>query len=40
MSGEVKTNEILQKSGVDIRYLKLFKRLQYDTVIPMFDLKI
>ena len=28
------------KSGVNIRYLKLFKRLQYDTVIPMFDLKI
>ena len=40
MSGEVKTNEILQKSGVDIRYLKLFKRLQYDTVLLPFMLNI
>ncbi|MBR1825286.1 MAG: signal peptide peptidase SppA [Alphaproteobacteria bacterium] len=40
MSGDVKMNKVLQQSGVDIRYLKLFKRLQYDTVLLPFMLNI
>jgi len=30
---DAKISDILRKSGVDIRYLNLFKRLQYDTVM-------
>jgi protease-4 len=36
----INTNEFISKSGVDIRYLKLFKRLQYDTVLPMFEINM
>ena len=32
--------QILNKSGVDIRYLKLFKNLQYDTVLTPFILNM
>ena len=40
MSGDIKINEALLKSGVDIRYLKLFKRLQYDTILLPFMLNM
>lgn len=36
----VSASKILSESGVDIRYLKLFKRLQYDTVLPLFDINM
>lgn len=36
----INVNEFISKSGVDIRYLKLFKRLQYDTVLPMFEINM
>ena len=31
---------LFKQSGVDIRHLKLFKRLQYDTVLVPFELKM
>ncbi len=40
MQSKVDTADILTQSGVDIRYLKLFKRLQYDTVLLPFMLNI
>ncbi|MBQ9271801.1 MAG: signal peptide peptidase SppA [Alphaproteobacteria bacterium] len=40
LSGNVQIYDGLKKSGVDIRYLKLFKRLQYDTVLLPFELNI
>ena len=36
MQSQVNPADIFVKSGVDIRYLKLFKRLQYDTVLLPF----
>lgn len=39
-SGNIRAKEIIAKSGVDIRYLKLFKRLQYDTVLLPFVLNM
>lgn len=36
LNGNVKINKIINNSGVDIRYLKLFKRCQYDTVLSPF----
>lgn len=39
-SGNVRTRQILEQSGVDIRYLKLFKRLQYDSVLLPFILNL
>ncbi len=40
LAGQVKERKLLMHSGVDIRYLKLFKRLQYDTVLPAFMIKM
>lgn len=40
LKGNVSINDIIADSGVDIRYLKLFKRLQYDTVLPPFEIKM
>lgn len=40
LSPNIEANEFILKSGVDIRYLKLFKRLQYDTVLPMFEINM
>ena len=40
LQSKVDTADILSQSGVDIRYLKLFKRLQYDTVLLPFMLNI
>ncbi len=37
---EVRLSKLITQSGVDIRYLKLFKRLQYDTVIAPFEIKM
>ena len=37
---EVNMPKLLSQSGVDIRYLKLFKRLQYDTVMTPFEIKM
>ena len=34
------TKKILSKSNVDIRHLKLFKRMQYDTVLPLFNINM
>ncbi len=31
---------LFEQSGVDIRYLKLFKRMQYDTILSPFELKM
>lgn len=39
-SGNIRTRQILEQSGVDIRYLKLFKRLQYDSVLLPFILNL
>ena len=36
LNGSVDMNKIINNSGVDIRYLKLFKRRQYDTILPPF----
>jgi protease-4 len=36
LAGQLRERKLLMHSGVDIRYLKLFKRLQYDTVLPSF----
>lgn len=40
MQSNVDTVAVFAQSGVDIRYLKLFKRLQYDTVLLPFMLNI
>lgn len=40
MQSKISAADIATQSGVDIRYLKLFKRLQYDTVLAPFELKI
>ena len=40
LGSNVFTNTFISNSDVDIRYLKLFKRLQYDTVLPMFEIKL
>lgn len=40
MQSNVNTVAVFAQSGVDIRYLKLFKRLQYDTVLLPFMLNI
>ncbi len=36
----VQAPQIISKSGVDIRYLKLFKRWQYDTVLLPFSINM
>ena len=36
----ISVNKIAASSGVDIRYLNLFKRLQYDTVLLPFEIKM
>ena len=40
LSGNVGVNKIISNSGVDIRYLKLFKRCQYDTVLLPFSINM
>ena len=40
LSGDIRVKEMIAKSGVDIRYLKLFKRLQYDMVLLPFVLNM
>ncbi|MBR6356447.1 MAG: signal peptide peptidase SppA, partial [Alphaproteobacteria bacterium] len=40
LSGNIRAKEIIAKSGVDIRYLKLFKRMQYDMVLLPFVLNM
>lgn len=40
IEGNVNINKIIDNSGVDIRYLKLFKRLQYDTILPPFSVNM
>ena len=40
MSGNVQSRKMFMHSGVDIRYLKLFKQLQYDTVLAPFEIKM
>ena len=40
LQSKVNPSNIFEQSGVDIRYLKLFKRLQYDTVLLPFMLNI
>lgn len=40
INGNVNINKIIDNSGVDIRYLKLFKRLQYDTILPPFSVNM
>lgn len=40
LTGNVSVNRIISDNYVDIRYLKLFKRLQYDTVLLPFDIKM
>lgn len=40
LGSNVFTNTFISNSDVDIRYLKLFKRLQYDTVLPMFEINM
>jgi len=40
IEGNVNINKIIDNSGVDIRYLKLFKRLQYDTILPPFSVNL
>ena len=37
-TGSIKAEQLIEQSGVDITNLKLFKRLQYDTV--MLPIKI
>lgn len=39
-SAEVSVPKFISNSGVDIRYLKLFKRLQYDTVLLPFNINM
>lgn len=38
--GNISANKIIDNSGVDIRYLKLFKRRQYDTILPPFNVNM
>lgn len=40
MQSKINVTDVIAQSGVDIRYLKLFKRLQYDTVLTPFELKM
>lgn len=40
MQSKIRTTDIIAQSGVDIRYLKLFKRWQYDTVLTPFEIKM
>ena len=40
LQSKINATDIIQQSGVDIRDLKLFKRLQYDTVLTPFKLKM
>ena len=40
LNGNVGVNKIISNSGVDIRYLKLFKRCQYDTVLLPFSINM
>lgn len=40
LNGNVGVNKIIENSGVDIRYLKLFKRWQYDTVLLPFSINM
>ena len=39
-SAEISVPKFIVNSGVDIRYLKLFKRLQYDTVLLPFNINM
>ena len=38
--GNISASRIIDNSGVDIRYLKLFKRRQYDTILPPFNVNM
>lgn len=40
LTGSVSANKIISDNYVDIRYLKLFKRLQYDTVLLPFNVNM
>lgn len=40
LKGNVSTPYLLSKSSVDIRYLKLFKHWQYDTVLVPFEINM
>lgn len=40
LKGNVSINKYITASGVDIRYLKLFKRWQYDTVLVPFNINM
>lgn len=40
LKGNVNINKYIDISGVDIRYLKLFKRWQYDTVLIPFNINM
>ena len=40
LNGNVGVNKIIGNGGVDIRYLKLFKRWQYDTVLLPFSINM
>ena len=40
LKGNVNINKYITASGVDIRYLKLFKRWQYDTVLVPFNINM
>ena len=40
LTGNTSINKIISENGVDIRYLKLFKRLQYDTVMLPFNVNM
>ncbi|MBQ8481319.1 MAG: signal peptide peptidase SppA [Alphaproteobacteria bacterium] len=40
LSGNAGINKIIDNSSVDIRYLKLFKRCQYDTVLLPFSINM
>lgn len=40
LKGNININKYITASGVDIRYLKLFKRWQYDTVLVPFNINM
>ncbi|MBR3676817.1 MAG: signal peptide peptidase SppA [Alphaproteobacteria bacterium] len=40
IQSKINVTDVVAQSGVDIRYLKLFKRLQYDTVLTPFEIKM
>lgn len=40
INGNVNINKIMINSGVDIHYLKLFKRLQYDTILTPLSINL